>query len=178
MGRRGLYPRRDSFCDERGIKKTCDGIYHVYKEGLSGAENKMKKADTINRTIAKIIDLLIVGALSMAGAPVGMIAGVVYIMIADGFWNGQSLGKKVIGLRVVRNAPVGTNRDTSFRDSIIRNLPFGAVILLCWVPLIGFLFMILGLAVIGLEAYFAMADDHGIRVGDIFAQTQVINDSK
>ncbi len=58
-------------------------------------------ANKLNRFIAKAVDLLIVGFFSEIFYPYGLIAGLLYLLIGDGFFNGQSLGKKLIGLKVV-----------------------------------------------------------------------------
>ncbi|MHB1662193.1 MAG: RDD family protein, partial [bacterium] len=60
-----------------------------------------KKANILHRFIAKAIDLLIFGFLSEMFYPYGFLAGVLYILISDGFFDGESLGKRIVGLRVV-----------------------------------------------------------------------------
>ncbi len=136
----------------------------------------MKKADLLHRGIAKVIDFLIMGALCTIPTIVGVVAGAVYILISDGLYKGQSLGKKLIGLKVVVRDPQGEcSRSCWFKDSIIRNLLFGITLFLSSIPLLGILFFLLGIVVVVVEAYFVYADDHGIRVGDIFAGTQVVD---
>jgi len=86
------------------------------------------------------------------------------------------VGKKLIGLRVkVRELERDSSRACLFKDSIIRNLLFAVAVILSTIPLIGPLFFLLGVAIVAVEAYFVYADDHGIRVGDIFAGTQVVD---
>lgn len=78
------------------------------------------KAQVLNRGIAKLIDLLIVAAAGQIFVPVGFFGGMAYILIADGFAGGRSIGKRLIGLQTVlpdRREAIG------FRESIIRNLP-------------------------------------------------------
>ncbi|MBI4745079.1 MAG: hypothetical protein HY786_00675 [Deltaproteobacteria bacterium] len=65
-------------------------------------EKEFSKADLLNRFLAKFIDFLIIGALGTAiKAPVGSMAALTYALIADGFFDGRSLGKKLIGLKVI-----------------------------------------------------------------------------
>jgi uncharacterized RDD family membrane protein YckC len=139
----------------------------------------MNKADLLHRVLAKLIDALIVGALCTIPKMVGVAAGATYILISDGFFGGQSVGKKLIGLRVVvRDLDGSSTRPCTFKDSLIRNLVFCAIVVLASIPLLGILFLLLGLVAIAVETYFVYADDHGIRVGDIFAGTQVVDDAQ
>ena len=59
------------------------------------------KAHVLNRFLSKFVDLLIVAAFGMVVPPVGWLAGLAYVLIADGFSGGQSLGKRLIGLQTV-----------------------------------------------------------------------------
>jgi len=133
----------------------------------------MKKADMVHRALAKLIDFLVMGFLSTIPSFVGVAAACTYILISDGF-QGRSFGKRLIGLRVM------VDRDgqhpCSFRDSMIRNLPYAVVIVLAGIPILNWiLFPTVGLFIVAVEAYFVYADDKGIRLGDIFADTQVID---
>ncbi len=130
------------------------------------------KANLLNRFIAKLIDLLIVGAFLKLLPPIGFLAGLTYLLIGDGLYDGRSLGKKFIGLRVILT---GKDGGCSFRESIIRNLPFGIGYVLFSIPWIGWIFPLIifsfeGLLIIGSEA--------GARIGDELAKTQVVDDRK
>jgi hypothetical protein len=57
------------------------------------------KAQVLNRGIAKLIDLFIVAAAGQVFMPVGFLGGLAYILIADGFAGGRSIGKRLIGAR-------------------------------------------------------------------------------
>lgn len=136
----------------------------------------MAKASTLNRYLAKIIDFLICFALSLVLVPVGPLAGLFVILIADGFWHGQSPGKKIIGLKVVHEK---NSKPVSFKESLIRNSPFALVYIFFIVPFIGwFLLIIVGLPILIFESYYVYKDRKGIRVGDIMAGTQVIDCKK
>jgi uncharacterized RDD family membrane protein YckC len=137
-------------------------------------EKEFPKANLLNRFLAKFIDFLVIGALAtVAKAPIGSLAALTYSLIADGFFDGRSLGKKVIGLRVVN---LKTGLPCSFKDSILRNIPIGIVVLFALIPLLGWILLFTaGLVIILFESYLVYSDDGGIRVGDIFADTQVID---
>lgn len=136
------------------------------------------RADILERFLAKLIDFLIAGAFFAFPSVVGPLAGVTYILISDGLKGGGSIGKRIIGLRVVMlvdgGAPCG------FKTSIIRNSVFGAAlasfILIGWIPYLGRLlaFILLAAAVIG-ETVLIYTDDSGSRFGDRIAGTAVVD---
>jgi len=97
------------------------------------------KANKLNRVIAKSIDLLIAMALSQILEPVGFYAGVLYLLISDGFAGGQSLGKNLLGMMVLSRESSGVN---PFRLSIIRNLPIVGGFSLFFVPYVGLFFFV------------------------------------
>lgn len=126
------------------------------------------KAQVLNRFIAKVIDLLIVAAASRVVPPVGVLAGLAYILLADGFGGGRSVGKRLIGLQTI----VPRTRDPAgFRESIIRNLPCGLAQLAFEIPYVGWIGW--G-AVLSLEALLVIGNEQGRRLGDEIAKTQVI----
>jgi uncharacterized RDD family membrane protein YckC len=127
------------------------------------------KARVLNRGIAKLIDLSIVAAVGYMIVPVGFLAGLVYILIADGFAGGRSIGKRLIGLQTVlpdRHEAAG------FRESIIRNLPFAVAQLAFVVPYVGWL---VAVVIIAFEAVLILGNEQGRRLGDEVAGTQVLD---
>jgi hypothetical protein len=138
-----------------GVHSIGDGIY--------------PKAQVLNRGIAKLIDLLIVAAAGQIIVPVGFLGGLAYILIADGFAGGRSIGKRLIGLQTVlpdRREAVG------FRESIIRNLPFAVAQLAFAIPYVGWL---VAAAIIAFEAVLILGNEQGRRLGDEVAGTQVLD---
>lgn len=127
------------------------------------------KANSLNRHLAKFIDVLIAVGLSKLLLPVGLFAGLLYIIIADGFFEGQSIGKKLIGLRAIV-LPEG--KKAGFREAIIRNIPFAIAYSLCLIPYVGWLFAII---IIGLESILVIGNEQGLRIGDEIAKTQVVD---
>lgn len=132
-----------------------------------------KKANTLHRFIAKAIDLLIVGFLSEIFYPFGFLAGVLYILIADGFFDGQSIGKKLIGLKTVT---VLDERRIEFKESIARNSFLALALAFSFIPFIGyFLLFTVGLFIFSVEGYFIIKSPKGERLGDRLAFTHVID---
>ena len=95
-----------------------------------------------------------------------------YLLVADGLMHGQSVGKRIFGVRTVvvpRRAPAG------YHESLLRNAPFALVAVFWAVPLLWPLLVLAGLPIVGFEAYMIYTDRLGIRIGDIFADTQVVD---
>jgi len=127
------------------------------------------KAHVLNRFIAKLIDLFIVVAADQIAPPVGFLFGLAYILIADGFAGGRSIGKRLVGLQTLR---VDGREAAGFRESIIRNLPFGAAQLAFAVPYIGWL---VSIAILAFEGLLIVGNEQGRRLGDEVARTQVLD---
>ena len=127
----------------------------------------------LNRYIAKSIDLLIAWAFALILPPVGPLAGLLFLSIADGFNEGQSPGKRITKLKVVKREGL---ESISFKESIFRNIPFAIVYIFFIVPFLGwFLLVIVGLPILLLECYLICSSDESTRVGDIIADTKVID---
>jgi len=139
-------------------------------------EQNPEKPDLFNRYLAKFIDLLLVLALAKLDRVFGFIApllGMTYILISDGLSRGRSLGKKLVGLQVVIERDVLL--PCNFKHSTLRNLPIGVVVLFLIIPFWGWvLFFTLGLAILGVEAYQIYQDPSGLRLGDLIAETRVL----
>jgi len=136
----------------------------------------LKKAEYLERFLARFIDFLVMGALFMIPGPVGPLAGTTYILIADGLNRGQSLGKRLIRLRTVS---LVANGPCDFRKSMIRNAPFALLIVFCyavgWIPYLGPLLSIIAvLAVFGMEITLIFTDSMGARFGDSVTGTLVV----
>lgn len=126
-----------------------------------------------NRYIAKSIDLLIAWAFALVLPPVGPLAGLLYLLIADGFKGGQSPGKQLIGLKVVR---AEDSAEIVFKDSILRNIPFGIAYIFFVIPFLGwFLFVVVGIPILLFESYLICTTDESTRTGDILAETKVVD---
>ena len=82
----------------------------------------------------------------------------VYTLLKDGLGNGQSLGKRLVGLMVIK---LENGEPCTFGVSALRNLTLLAQNL---VPYVGFL----------IEPVVTLAHEKGYRLGDMLANTQVI----
>ena len=128
------------------------------------------KAQVLNRFIAKLIDVFLAAAAAELIAPVGFLAGVAYLLVADGFAGGRSIGKRLIGLQTVLP---GTREPAGFRESIIRNIPFAVAQLLYYVvPYVGWL---ASAGIVMFEAILIIGNEQGRRLGDELAGTQVLD---
>lgn len=130
------------------------------------------KANTLNRSIARFIDILVALLLARLPGYVGVLSGLTYIAIADGLMGGRSIGKKVIGLRAVYRKD---GRGADFRASILRNSTIGALYLVFLVPIAGWVLAVLGLA---FELLLIIGSPEGMRLGDEIASTVVIDEVK
>lgn len=139
----------------RGVQSISAGVY--------------PKAQMLNRGIARLIDLFIVAAAGQMLVPVGFLGGLAYILIADGFSGGRSIGKRLIGLQTVLP---GQREAAGFRESIIRNLPFAVAHVAFAVPYVGWL---ISIAIIAFEAILIVGNEQGRRFGDEVAGTQVLD---
>lgn len=129
----------------------------------------MQKANLTTRAVAGFIDLLIVIGLARLPDVIGFLAASGYILFRDGLFRAQSVGKKLIGLRI---APADEgSRTASFRESVIRNAPLALAFLLFLIPFAGW---VLGPLAVGVEALTALGDDRGMRIGDLAARTWTV----
>lgn len=131
------------------------------------------KASLLLRGGARLVDLVIAWVLYLSTGPAGIVIALLYLLFADGMLVGQSLGKKLFGVKVIY---LPTGAGARHRDSVLRNAPFGLVIILSMMPELGFKAFIAGAVVIGgIEAVRCWRDPDGVRLGDAWAQTQVID---
>lgn len=130
------------------------------------------KVARFSRILAKAIDLFIVLVLSLFLYPIGILFSIVYLIFADSIQNGQSVGKKFIGFRVISLID-GT--PCSLKQSFIRNLPFIIPLAFAIIPVAGwFMAIIIGLPFVGVELYLLYKLDSGHRLGDVMADTTVM----
>ncbi|WP_447974156.1 RDD family protein [Nitrospira sp. Kam-Ns4a] len=127
------------------------------------------KAQVLNRFIAKLVDAIIVAAVSQFAPPVGWLAGLTYVLIADGFSGGRSIGKRLIGLQTVIWL---TKEAAGFKESIIRNLPLALAYLFFPIPFIGWA---IAFVITAFEALLIIGNAQGLRLGDEIARTQVLD---
>jgi len=89
----------------------------------------------------------------------------IYTLVRDTLWKGSSLGKHICGLMVINTQ---TNQPCDLIGSLIRNAPgLLTVYLAYFIVFIGLLFL-------AVEPVAAFTHQQGLRLGDRWAKTQVI----
>ena len=128
---------------------------------------ELKRAGLLVRTVAKILDFIIIAAAAELVSKAGFFAGLAYLLIGDGLFDGRSLGKKLIGLKVVS---ADTHTPCTFRDSILRNSTFGIGYLLYKIFWFGWIFILI---VTVFEFIILLGSKDKMRLGDEIAKTIV-----
>ncbi len=128
-----------------------------------------QRAGLLLRTVAKVIDFVIIAAAVEVIPKAGFFAGLVYLLIGDGLLNGRSLGKKLIGIQVVS---IDTLTPCTFRESIIRNCTFGLGFLFYKMLWFGWIFIAL---ISFFEFLILLGSKNKMRIGDEIAKTTVID---
>lgn len=127
-------------------------------------------ANLLSRTASKGVDLILVFAIMEALPRAGWLAGILYVLISDGLSGGQSLGKRLTGLRVLSTDSEGTERPCDIKGSIMRNATLGLGLFCFRMPFLGWLLFI---ALLGFEFVTLMGSTEGKRFGDELAGTSV-----
>lgn len=136
----------------------------------------------VYRILAKLVDLLVVFVLAvLVPYPLGPILGFGYSVLADGApwppFQGQSLGKKIFGIRAVslgRRSHEGTYEPANFKESFLRNSPIGVATFFAIIPFWGWVILgLLGLPLMAIEVYLMMTRARRRRLGDIMGNTEV-----
>jgi uncharacterized RDD family membrane protein YckC len=134
--------------------------------------DERKKASLLLRVVAKVLDFIVIAALAELVPKAGFYAGLAYLLISDGLLDGRSVGKKLMGLRVLS---VPGEAACSMQASIIRNSPLGAALLFFKFPLIGWVVIA---AVAAVEFLIMLGSADGMRLGDEVAKTRVVEASQ
>ena len=130
------------------------------------------KADLTLRGLARLADFTIAFGVATSAPGVGPLVAAAYLLVADGLMQGQSPGKKIFGVKAVVPA---TRAPAGFAESLVRNAPFAAVTLFWSLPILWPVFFLVGLPVIGYEAWLVWDEQLGRRLGDRLAETQVVD---
>lgn len=129
--------------------------------------DESRKVNLLLRVFAKIVDFILIASIGEIIPSAGFYAGLSYLLISDGLFNGRSIGKYLMGLRVISTV---TNEPCSMKESILRNALFGLGLILYKIPLIGWIFIIIILA---FEFLIVLGSRDGTRLGDEIAKTMV-----
>lgn len=122
---------------------------------------------------ARAVDLGAAYGIFLAGGRAGAVLAILYLLLADGILEGQGIGKRIFGIKVVHLPTRSAGRK---RDSTLRNAPLALPVLLGMMPELGTAAFVAGAAVIGsVETLRVLRDPLGLRFGDVWAQTQVVD---
>lgn len=146
-------------------------------------QEDLVKAKLLNRIIAKAIDFLIVVALLEIMPGIGFFAGLAYLLFADGLFRGRSIGKRLVGLKVVYYINDDKTADCGYKESALRNSPFAAAYVLSgvliFIPLLGWVLSFAVIAAILIfEGLVMLGSEDDMRLGDEIAKTRVLVDKE
>jgi uncharacterized RDD family membrane protein YckC len=127
-----------------------------------------RRAGLLLRTAAKVVDFILIAAVIEIIPRAGFFAGLTYLLLGDGFFDGRSIGKKLLRIRVVST---GAQSPCTFKESILRNSTFAVGYVLWIVPFIGWIFI---LVITAIEFILVLGSKDGMRLGDEIAKTAVI----
>lgn len=144
-------------------------------------QHRVNRVFVVNRIVAKLIDLLLVFTVAVVlPYPLGPLCGFLYSVLGDGIsWKGRgsaSLGKRIFGLRVIHCLE---KKPAQLKDSLLRNAPVGVATFFAIIPVWGWLIAVLvGLPLMVIEVYLILTAESGHRLGDVMADTEVVEVSK
>ncbi|MCK8502266.1 RDD family protein [Myxococcus faecalis] len=132
------------------------------------------KASLWLRLGARAVDVAVAWGLYVVCGRAGSVVALLFLLLADGMLQGQSVGKRIFGVKVMH---LPTRSAARHRDSTLRNAPLSLIVLLGMMPEpLGPVAAVAGLVVIGgIEAWRVVRDPLGWRLGDTWAQTQVVD---
>ncbi len=136
------------------------------------------KADLTLRGLARLVDLTLAFAVANVAREAGPPLAALYLLLADGLMHGQSIGKRIFGVRAMVLPPGEKARGVpaGYRESLLRNAPFALAGLFYGIALVGWvLLLVVGLPIVLFEAWRVWDDRLGLRMGDLFADTQVVD---
>ncbi|MEN9723850.1 MAG: hypothetical protein RJB38_1836 [Pseudomonadota bacterium] len=158
----------------RRLKEAQDRVTDTVRDTLP--ERAQVKLAVMQRVAAKAIDMVIVVLVAaFFWYPIGPFLGFFYSLLGDGFsrlgFQGQSVGKRLMGLRVVRVDGAAVH----WRESILRNLPVGVATFFAIIPLWGWvIFVLIGIPLAGMEIFLMFRLEGETRLGDVMADTRVL----
>ena len=145
---------------------------------FSDQNTKYPKVHAVDRYMAKGLDVILIAVialiLSVLWYPLGALGAILYAFFHDGLNNGTSLGKAIIGLKVISTPE--EDIPVTWRVSAKRNISLGLFTIFAVIPMVGWILMFLvGLPLLMFEAYLIYNLESGYRLGDILAGTRVVS---
>lgn len=144
------------------------GAPHSHSRPARRRGSPYPKADFLPRLVAKSIDFIFAFLFAWLLPGIGPLVGMAFLLGSDGLPNGQSIGKRLMGIRVVH---IPSRLSCSMAQSAVRNLPIAVAFAFSLNPVL----ILVAAPMLAFEMYMAFSDPHGIRIGDIFADTQVVD---
>ncbi len=141
------------------------------------------RANPIRRVSAKFIDLFVVMVAAIVIInPLGPLVGFLYSLLADAIpvkgFEGQSIGKKLMRLRVVstKSGALRAGRvRLTYRESVFRNAPVGVATFFALIPVWGWaILLLIGFPLMVVEIFLLVRAPGGQRLGDVMADTEVV----
>ncbi len=158
----------------RRLKEAQDQLTDTVRGTLP--EHAKVKLAVMQRAVAKGIDMLIVVLIAaLVWYPIGPFLAIAYSLFSDGLnrwgFRGQSIGKRIVGLRVIR--PDGS--PARWKDSVLRNLPAGIATFFAIIPLWGWvIFVLVGIPLAIVEIFLMLRLENETRLGDVMGDTRVV----
>jgi len=126
------------------------------------------------RSMGRVIDLLVTIVIYLVGHAIwpwlGCVAAITFTAFQDGMGVGQSLGKRIVGIRVVDDE---TGMPCDYYHSLQRNMPFILGVLFFTVPGLWVFGLAITVPLIILETYLLFRLPSGVRLGDVIGNTLV-----
>ncbi len=157
------------------LKDAQDSVTDTVRSTLP--EGARVKVAVMQRVAAKAVDMVLTVLIAaLVWYPIGPFLAIAYSLLADGIdrwgFSGQSVGKRIVGLRVVR---VLDGSPARWRESALRNLPAGIATFFAIIPLWGWIiFVLVGIPLALIEVFLMLKLEHETRLGDVMADTRVI----
>ncbi len=124
------------------------------------------------RLLAKAIDFFLSLLIALFLYPLGIVISIGYLCVSDYIQEGQSVGKRFIGFKVI-SLKDGT--PCSLKQSIVRNLPFTVPLLFFVIPIWGWIIGgVLLVVLTAFELFLMFRLDSSHRLGDVMADTTVM----
>ncbi|MBU6375675.1 MAG: RDD family protein [Bdellovibrionales bacterium] len=160
----------------RRLKETQEGLTETVRDNLP--ERAQVKLAVVQRVVAKGIDMLLIVLVAVfVWYPIGPFLAIFYSLFADGInrfgLQGQSLGKAILGLRVLRTSD---NRPARWKESALRNLPGVVATFFAIIPIWGWvIFVLVGIPLAAIEVFLMFRLENENRLGDVMADTRVVD---
>jgi len=156
--------------DSRGGSR----VLRIVADDSAEPDSPYPKASLLLRLGARLVDVGVAWGLYVVCGAAGAVVALLFLLLADGMIQGQSVGKRIFGVKVMH---LPTRSAARHRDSTLRNAPLALIVLLGMMPApLGAVAAAAGLFVIGgVEAWRVVRDPLGWRLGDSWAQTQVVD---